>query len=257
MLLNVFKSDIHWIIFYILVIFSWISVALMATDDVDISSFQSVYGAEFWLELCQQPNGFDDWLSLFLMWTIMSGAMMMPTLIPALRTYQDLIFGGSGSPGGFVVIIFGFLIVWIGYCALTSTVQATFLHLNILSNEGIFIYPIMSSTLLAFAGLYQFSHLKNSCASKCRAPLTFFMQYWELGLLGSLKMGLRLGLSCLGCCWVLMLLTFVGGTMSLAFMGVSTIIMIFEKLPQIGDYLTRPLGYVLLILAGFNLSFYF
>lgn len=32
-------------------------------------------------------------------------------------------------------------------------------------------------------------------------------------------LGLRLGAVCLGCCWALMLLAFVAGTMNLAFMG--------------------------------------
>ena len=68
-------------------------------------------------------------------------------------------------------------------------------------------------------------------------------------------MGLRLGAVCLGCCWALMVLAFVGGVMSLAFMGLATLLMVLEKLPQLGDRLTRPLGFGLigagaLVLAG-------
>ena len=82
---------------------------------------------------------------------------------------------------------------------------------------------------------------------------SFFMEFWGPGSIRSFKMGLRLGLSCLGCCWMLMLLAFVGGTMSLAFMGVATVIMILEKLPDIGHYISKPLGYVLIMSAGLNL----
>ena len=82
--------------------------------------------------------------------------------------------------------------------------------------------------------------------SKCRMPMTFFMQHWDEG---PLRNGLRLGLVCLGCCWALMLLGFVGGVMNVAFMGLATLIMVFEKLPDLGRYVTKPLGW-LLIAAG-------
>ena len=45
-------------------------------------------------------------------------------------------------------------------------------------------------------------------------------------------MGLRLGLVCLGCCWALMLLAFVGGVMNLAFMGLATVIMVPRSCPS-------------------------
>ena len=60
-------------------------------------------------------------------------------------------------------------------------------------------------------------------------------------------MGLRLGLVCVGCCWALMLLAFVGGTMNLAFMGLATLVMVLEKLPDVGRLLTRPLAAVLIV----------
>ncbi len=64
---------------------------------------------------------------------------------------------------------------------------------------------------------------------------------------GALRNGARLGLVCLGCCWALMALAFVGGVMNLAFMGLATVIMVLEKLPDLGRYLTRPLGAVLMV----------
>ena len=69
------------------------------------------------------------------------------------------------------------------------------------------------------------------------------MQYCDEG---AWRDGLRLGLVCLGCCWALMCLAFVGCVMNLVFMGLATVLMVVEKLPQIGMYITKPLGYVLL-----------
>ena len=105
---------------------------------------------------------------------------------------------------------------------------------------------ILSGGLLLVAGAYQFTQLKEACLSKCRRPLVFFMQHWEEG---PLRNGLRLGAVCLGCCWALMLLAFVGGVMNLAFMGLATLFMVLEKLPEIGRWLTRPMG-ALLLLSG-------
>jgi predicted metal-binding membrane protein len=150
------------------------------------------------------------------------------------------------------LILLGFLTVWVGYSTLISVFQAFLIGLSLVNKNGQLIYPLLSSIVLASAGLYQFSKFKNACASKCRAPLTFFMEFWSEGRMASLKMGLRLGLSCLGCCWMLMLLAFVGGTMSLLFMGLATVIMVLEKLPKLGDYISIPLGYVLVFSAGLN-----
>ncbi len=253
MIIRIFKADIHWLIFYCFVFLSWVLVLLVNRDSSGTESFQSIYGAEFWIELCGRANGIEDLGSLFLMWVIMSGAMMMPTLVPTLRTYQDLIYSGAGTSVGFLLMGFGFFTIWFGYSIAIAIFQAFLSEQNFVNSEGKFIYPLMTTLLLVTTGLYQFSKFKDACASKCRAPLTFFMEFWAPGSMQSYKMGLRLGLSCLGCCWMLMLLAFVGGTMSLAFMGLATVIMILEKLPGLGHYISKPLGYVLIISAGLNL----
>jgi predicted metal-binding membrane protein len=79
--------------------------------------------------------------------------------------------------------------------------------------------------------------------------MMYFVGHWKTGFTGGLRMGLGLGAFCVGCCWGFMALGFVGGIMSLAWMGVATLFMILEKLPQIGHKVTKPMG-VLLITAG-------
>ena len=246
------RSDIHWLAFYFFVFFSWVLVLFTSENVSDVATFNSIYGADFWIELCSQAAESDDYFSLFLMWVIMSVAMMMPTLVPALRTYQDLIYSGAVSSLGFILLLLGFLIIWVGYSAAISVLQTFLINISFVDLNGKLVYPLLSSTILASAGLYQFSKFKNACASKCRAPLIFFMEFWSEGRMASFKMGLRLGLSCLGCCWMLMFLAFVGGTMSLMFMGLATAIMVFEKLPKLGYYISKPLGYVLILSAGLN-----
>ena len=254
MVWRLIKNDIHWLIFYFIVSVSWIFVFLTSKSVSDFTQFDLLYRVEFWRELCSQANGFKDLLSLFLMWVIMSGAMMMPTLVPTLRTYVDLRYTGSSNSIDFLLITLGFLLVWVAYSIFIAILQAFLIEQSVVDLNGKFISPLISAMVLASAGFYQFSEFKNSCASKCRAPLTFFMEFWAPGRVESFKMGLRLGLSCLGCCWMLMLLAFVGGTMNLAFMGLATLIMVLEKLPKLGEYISKPLGYMIILAACLNIA---
>ena len=176
MFVSLIRSDKHWLLFYLVIVTSWILVALMSKFSGPDTSYLSIYGSDFWLQLCSEPEGFQDSLSLFLMWTIMTAAMMIPTLIPTLKTYQDLIYGGSGTSAGFILIVCGFLLIWVFFSFLASFAQASFAEFNLLNGNGNFVNPVLSSILLSFAGAYQFSSLKESCVSKCRAPLSFFMQ---------------------------------------------------------------------------------
>ena len=71
--------------------------------------------------------------------------------------------------------------------------------------------------VLLVAGVYQWLPLKDACLSRCRAPLSFVQQHggFQQGARGSLRPGLLHGLYCIGCCWALMALLFVGGVMNL------------------------------------------
>lgn len=246
MLLFLNRPNFYWISFYICVLLAWMFLALMSQESVELKSLEKIYGSDFWKQLCKDNPSLDHWLSILLMWVVMSFAMMAPTIIPALKTYDDLIYSGAGNSMGFFHLLTGFSIIWICYSILITSVQIIVSELGWLTTNGTINSQFFVGLLLALSGFYQFSAFKNACLSKCRAPLAFFLQYWSDGKLGAFKMGLRLGVICLGCCWMLMALTFISGIMSLAFMGLCTMIMILEKLPQIGEYVTKPMGFCFL-----------
>jgi predicted metal-binding membrane protein len=174
------------------------------------------------------------------MWALMSAAMMAPTALPAFATYDEL---GARAGTQFGALVGGYLAVWAGFSVLAAGAQMALTQAGALTVFGDSRSAALSGVLLILAGLYQFSALKEACLSKCRAPLAFFMQHWDEG---PLRNGLRLGVVCLGCCWALMLLAFVGGVMNLAFMGLATLVMALEKLTWIGAVITRPLGGLLI-----------
>ncbi len=236
----------HWLALFGLILGAWILLYAMALP-ADLRESARIFGAAFWEGLCTVTLDAAGFARVVLMWALMSAAMMAPTALPAFATYDDL---GRSTQTRFGALVAGYLCVWLGFSVLAGALQMGLFGAGLVSAFGDSLSVWLSAGLLMLAGLYQFSPVKEACLSKCRAPLTFFMAHWDEG---PLRNGLRLGLVCLGCCWALMLLAFVGGVMNLAFMGLATLIMVIEKLPQYGRILTRPLGLVL-ILSGITLA---
>ncbi len=231
----------HWLGVFGLVVIGWVALYLMAIP-AELRDLSRIYGAEFWADLCRvTPDGAGA-LKLWGMWVLMSLAMMLPTALPAFATYDDLPTGRDG----FAALVGGYMAVWLGFSALAAAAQMGLWQIGLVDQSGLSLSVALSGGLLIGAGAYQFSGFKNACVTKCRAPFAFFMAHWDDG---PFRIGLRLGAVCLGCCWALMALAFVGGVMSLAFMGLATLLMVLEKLPDLGARLTRPLG-VALIAAG-------
>lgn len=91
------------------------------------------------------------------------------------------------------------------------------------------------------------------CLSRCGTPLGFLLGEWRPGVYGAFVMGARHGLFCVGCCWALMALLFVGGVMNLAWVAALSIAVALEKLLPRGDRLAAALGMVLIALGGIKL----
>ena len=108
---------------------------------------------------------------------------------------------------------------------------------------------MLSAALLVIAGAFQFTPVKRACLRACRSPLGFLLTEWRNGLGGAAQMGVRQGLYCLGCCWALMALLFVGGAMNLLWIAALTLLVAMEKLAPKGEILARVLG-ALMIVAG-------
>ena len=193
--------------------------------------------------------------ALFPMWAIMMAAMMLPTMIPTLRSYEDLMVSADGTRPGWVGVILGYLVTWVGFAGVIALTQVLLTSSGVVNSLGISSSFWFASGLLIAVGLFQFTKLKEVCHGVCHAPMHYFLGHWKTGFQGGLQMGLRLGIFCVGCCWGFMALGFVGGVMSLLWMGLATLIMVIEKLPQIGVYVTKPLGCILII-SGLGLAIY-
>lgn len=193
--------------------------------------------------------------TLFPMWAIMMAAMMLPTMVPTLRSYDDLMSSANGTRAGWLGVVLGYFIVWVVFAALIAVAQIGLMRSGLIDALGIASSLWFAGTLLIVVGLFQFTRVKAVCHGVCHAPMQYFLGHWRTGAVGGLRMGLGLGAFCVGCCWGFMALGFVGGTMSLLWMGAATLFMVIEKLPQIGHFVTKPMG-VALIAAGLGTAGY-
>jgi predicted metal-binding membrane protein len=109
--------------------------------------------------------------------------------------------------------------------------------------------PVAGATVLAIAGLYQLTPLKRACLRTCRSPLGFMMQRWRRGITGAFRLGVDHGIYCLGCCWAMMLILFVGGVMNLVVIITLTLWVVVEKCAPWGERTTRVTGVALVAMA--------
>ena len=191
--------------------------------------------------------------ALFGMWAVMMAAMMLPTMAPTLKSYEDLMQSADGTRAGWVGVLIGYGIAWVTFAAIITVAQMGLLHRNMVDMMGLATSVWMSAALLIAAGAFQFTRAKEICHGVCHSPMTYFLGHWKTGFRGGLRMGLGLGAFCVGCCWLFMVLGFAGGVMNFLWMGLATLFMILEKLPEIGHRVVRPMGFILII-AGFALA---
>jgi len=140
----------------------------------------------------------------------------------------------------------GYLTVWLGFA-----VGATALHYA-LEHAGLVSTMMMGSrsrwlsgAVLIATGLYQLSPLKNVCLAQCRAPASFLARHWRPHTSGALLLGSGHGAYCVGCCWMLMTLLFVGGVMNLIWIAALTTLVLVEKVLPHGQWIGRGAGIAL------------
>jgi predicted metal-binding membrane protein len=101
--------------------------------------------------------------------------------------------------------------------------------------------------LLIAAGIYQLIPLKRACLRQCRSPIAFVLTSWRDGVAGALRMGVRHGLYCLGCCWLLFAILFPLGMTNIALLALVTFLIFAEKSLPHGYHLSWAIAAVLLI----------
>ena len=180
----------------------------------------------------QAPWDVADLGATTLMWGIMMIAMMLPSATPLL-----LLFARSQRPrlgtaeGSFRtgLLATGYLVVWLSWSGLAACLQWALHASLLLSPSAAITSALAGGALLVLAGVYQLSPWKHACLVRCQSPLGFLLGRWQEGRWGAFRMGLDHGVYCVGCCWALMALLFVGGVMNLTWIAALAVFVLLEK----------------------------
>jgi len=192
-----------------------------------------------------QPWGVVDFVLRFVMWAVMMVAMMTPSAAPMILLHAAILRKSSTqtSPAAATsAFVTGYLVVWAGFSAFATLLQWGFEQAALLSPMMVSTSPLLGGALLIAAGVYQMTPLKQACLLHCRSPVHFLTNHWRKGTGGAFRMGLDHGLYCLGCCWVLMALLFVGGVMNLLWVAALAGFVLLEKIVPRGALVGRIAG---------------
>ncbi|WP_255839377.1 DUF2182 domain-containing protein [Pseudomonas benzenivorans] len=190
-----------------------------------------------------------DALLMLAMWVVMMVGMMLPSALPMILLYQQMLRKHLQAPRrqlALLLFCLTYLLVWSGFSLLATALQWGLERLALLSPQMRSDSQWLGGTLLLLAGAYQWLPGKAACLAHCRGPVLFLMSHWRPGIAGGWRMGLAHGLYCLGCCWALMGLLFLGGVMNLLWVaGIGAYVLLEKILPQ-GLGLARLAGLVLM-----------
>ena len=188
-------------------------------------------------------------LLIFLMWWLMMVAMMVPSAAPTILLYGAL--DRERGAWGMLEFLLGYLAVWAGFSLAATAVQGALAAGGLIS----MMYwnlatQYLGAAVLLGAGLYQLTPVKRACLEHCRGPVAALTRHRRAGRLAAFRMGMWHGTFCLGCCWGLMALLFVGGVMNLWWILGIALFVAVEKLAPFGDRLTRPMAFLLIAGGG-------
>lgn len=226
------------VLLIVLPVVCWSWIVVMARD-----MYGPMTGASAWMMTphWDAPHLFLLWA----MWTVMMTGMMLPSAAPTI------LLAGAAARSHFLAL--GYVITWAVFSAAATALQRVLGELLVLNPMMEVSSRAAGAALLAIAGIYQWTPLKQACLSTCQAPMAFLARRWRSGRWGAVRMGVEHGIYCVGCCWALMLLLFAGGVMNLAVIAALTAFVAFEKLAGAGRVTARISGVLLIVTAAWML----
>lgn len=200
------------------------------------------------------------WAIVLMMWWIMMIAMMVPSAVPMVLLYARVIRHAQRNnrvtkiTSKISFFVFGYLISWLVFSIIATSLQwgmeqVDWISMKMITNKG-----WLSGSLLIAVGIYQLTPLKAACLRHCRSPAEFIASHMKNGNPGAFQMGIEHGIFCVGCCWLLMFLLFVGGVMNLLWIVILTFVVLSEKILPYEDLLPKFTGFTLIAWGTFILT---
>jgi predicted metal-binding membrane protein len=138
----------------------------------------------------------------------------------------------------------GYLFAWAIFSLLATLLQWVAERDALLDSRMTLASNFIGAAVLIVAGVYQWTPLKDVCLAQCQSPFMFLMRHggFREDVRGCLLLGLRHGGYCVGCCWVLMALLFVGGVMNVLWIALLSLLVLLEKVTPVGRWIARAAG---------------
>lgn len=196
-------------------------------------------------------------IPLFLMWAEMMVAMMIPSAAPMILTFAMVNRKRREQERPFVptgLFVLGYLVVWSGFSLIAAIAQWALHGAAMLSSQMESTSSLFGGALLIGAGVFQWTSFKHACLNHCRSPLQFLLNDWREGRMGALRMGIKHGAYCTGCCWMLMALLFVAGVMNMFWVAIITILVLLEKIVPSGTRLGNISGIIFVAWGGWMIG---
>jgi predicted metal-binding membrane protein len=219
----------------------------VAMDGMDMTGFRMIPAGQGLMMPATAPWQPLEFYYVFAMWAVMMIGMMTPSAAPMILIYarvgrQALVSGHPFAASGWFAA--GYLIAWVGFSLAATSAQWALERAAMLTPMMESASGLLGGIVLIAAGFYQWTPVKEACLSYCQAPLTFIMRHggFRPDPRGALALGLRHGLYCIGCCWALMLLLFVGGVMNVLWIAALAMLVLLEKAVPFGYFIPRVAG---------------
>jgi predicted metal-binding membrane protein len=247
----------------IITILAWTYVVWLAIDmdmgGMDMTGFRMVPAGIGLMMVSTAPWDAVEFGFVFLMWAVMMIGMMTPSAAPMILIYarvgrqataQGKPFAATGWFAG------GYLAAWLAFSLAATAAEWALDRAALLSPTTMqSTSNLFGGIVLIAAGFYQWLPLKEACLKHCQAPLLFIQQHggFRRDAKGSLALGFRHGLYCVGCCWALMAILFVFGVMNVLWIALLSIFVLAEKVIPAGRIVARAAGVVLIALGAWLL----
>jgi predicted metal-binding membrane protein len=233
--------------------FAWTDLVWLADDmemgGMDMTGFRMIPAGLGLMMPSTAPWQPIEFAYVLAMWAVMMIGMMTPSAAPMILIYarvgrQAAEQGRPFAPSGWFAG--GYLLAWVGFALTATSAQWALDRAALLTPTMKSASNVLGGTVLIVAGLYQWTPIKDACLSYCRSPLLFIQRQggFRSDAAGAMVLGLRHGLYCIGCCWALMALLFVGGVMNLLWIAALAILVLLEKVTRFGRFLARAAGVV-------------
>ena len=235
----------------ILTALTWAYVWRLAADmdmgDMDTSGFRIIPAGMGLMMPATTPWNTVEFAFVFAMWAVMMIGMMTPSATPMILIYARIgrQAARQGTPlAASAYFAASYLLSWIGFALVATSAQWALERAALLTPMMAGASDMFSGAVLVAAGFYQWTPLKDACLRQCQAPWLFIQRHggFRSDASGALALGARHGAYCIGCCWALMALLFVGGVMNVLWIAAIAILVLAEKVIPAGRVISRIAG---------------